>query len=286
MASVSDLNGKTAVVTGATTGLGRSIARVWAAQGANVVAVGRREELGRALEAEATEQGHKLTFVRGDVSISADCDKTVAKAVELHGTVDILVNNAGIEGPISDIHNYTDEQWDEVFDVNVGGTFRMCRAVIPVMKEHGGGAILNVASINAVNTLAHMAPYNASKAAVVQFSRTIAIEYIFDGIRCNSILLGGVRGGETAERTQDELAKYMRGPGYVRPHTDAEDPLGQVVLQAPDDVAQLLAPICSDAMRLMTGATIAVDRGMTAGLTGSMMTHLSTANLLQIGQPG
>jgi NAD(P)-dependent dehydrogenase (short-subunit alcohol dehydrogenase family) len=128
-----------------------------------------------------------------------------------------------------------------------------------------------------------MAPYNASKAAVVEFSRTLAVEYLLDGIRSNAIVLGGVRGGGTAERTQDGLARYLRGPDYVRPEAAADDPLADVVLQDPDEVADLLGVLCSDALRLLTGATIALDRAMTAGFTSSMMTHMSTANLIHVG---
>ena len=283
MPASTSVEGKTAIITGATSGLGRSLACVWATQGANVVAAGRRESLGKELEHQVGSQGYQLTFVAADVSRSADCDATISTAVERYGGVDVLVNNAGIEGPITDVHNFDDADWDAVFDINIGGTFRMARGVIPLMKERGGGAILNIASINADEALAHMAPYNASKAAVVQFSRTLAVEYLLDGIRSNAIVLGGVRGGGTAERTQDGLARYLRGPDYVRPEADADDPLADVVLQDPDEVAHLLGVLCSDALRLLTGATIALDRAMTAGFTSSMMTHLSTANLIHIG---
>jgi NAD(P)-dependent dehydrogenase (short-subunit alcohol dehydrogenase family) len=283
MSPSTSIDGKTAIITGTTSGLGRSLARTWAAQGANIVATGRREALGRELEGEARDEGHELTFVPADVSRSADCDAVVRTAAERHGGVDILVNNAGVEGPITDAHGISDDQWDAVFDVNIGGTFRMARAVLPLMKERRGGTIVNVSSINADQALAHMAAYNASKAAIVQFSRSLAVEYLLDGIRSNAIILGGVRGGETALRTQDGIARYVRGPGYERPAADADDPLAEFVLQDPDEVAQLLAVLCSDALRLMTGATIALDRAMTAGFTSSMMIHLSTANLLQAG---
>jgi len=141
------------------------------------------------------------------------------------------------------------------------------------------------ASINGVAApLAHMAAYNSSKAAVVQFSKTLAIEYLFDNIRSNAIILGGVRESElgTGSRTQDGLAKIMRGADYIRPVANQDDPLSDFVLQDPDELAGMLSVLCSDAMRLMTGAAIALDRGMTAGFTGSMFTHLSTANMVQI----
>ena len=285
MVASADVKNKTAIVTGTTSGLGRSVARVWAAQGANVVATGRREELGRELEKDASEEGHELVFVAGDVARTADCRAAVQTAAERYGGVDILVNNAGIEGVVSHTHEVGDEDWDAVFDTNIGGAFRMARAVIPVMKERGGGTILNIASINGMEApLAHMAAYNSSKAAVVQFSNTLAIEYLLDNIRSNAIILGGVRETElgTGSRTQEALAKIMRGPDYVRPPANQDDPLSDFVLQDPDEVAGMLSVLCSDAMRLMTGAAIALDRAMTAGFTGSMFVHLSTANMLQI----
>jgi len=282
MAGSTRIERKTAIITGTTSGLGRSLARTWAAQGARVVATGRRTALGCELEKEVRDQGHELTFIPADVSRSADCEAVARMAVERHGGVDILVNNAGIEGPVTDAHGISDDEWEAVFGINMGGTFRMARAVIPVMKERGG-CILNISSINADEALAHMAAYNASKAAILQFSRTLAVEYLLDGIRSNAIILGGVRGGETGERTQDGIARYVRGPEYQRPKADSDDPLAEFVLQDPDEVAELLAVLCSDALRLMTGATIALDRAMTAGFTSSMMIHMSTANLLQAG---
>jgi NAD(P)-dependent dehydrogenase (short-subunit alcohol dehydrogenase family) len=283
MQGSTSIEGKTAIITGATSGVGRSMARTWAARGANVIATGRRDVLGREVEKEARDEGHELTFVHADVSRSADCDAVVRTTTERHGRVDILVNNAGVEGPITDAHAMSDEEWDAVFDINMGGTFRMARAVLPLMKGQGGGCILNISSINADQALAHMAAYNASKAAIVQFSRTIAVEYLFDSIRSNAVILGGVRGGETGLRTQDGIARYVRGPEYERPTADEHDPLSQFVLQDPDEVATMLAVLCSDAMRLMTGASIALDRAMTAGFTSSTMIHMSTANLLQAG---
>ena len=275
------IDGKTAIITGGTSGLGRSLASVWAAAGANVVTTGRRDALGKALEEDVRAHGGELTFLRSDVSNSADCQQVVDAAVERYGTVDILVNNAGIEGPIGNLHDITDDEWDAVVDINIGGTFRMTRATIPLFRQRGGGTVLNIASINAAVALAHMAAYNTSKAAIVQFSNTIAVEYLFERIRSNAILLGGVRGGETGLRTQDGLARQMRGPDYVREDA-GEDPLAEHVLQDPDEIAHTLAAFSSDAFRLVTGAVLAFDRAMTAGFTSSMMVHLATADLIKV----
>jgi NAD(P)-dependent dehydrogenase (short-subunit alcohol dehydrogenase family) len=168
------IRGKAALITGATSGVGRAAAVVFARQGANVVATGRREQLGNELEAEVRESGGELTYVRADVSRVADCQASVEATVERFGRVDIVVNAAGIEGAFGDFHACSEEEWDRVIDTNLKGTAFCCRYAIPYMLEQGGGVLLNIASINAVEALAHMAPYNTSKAGVVQLTRTIA----------------------------------------------------------------------------------------------------------------
>src|SRR5690348_14869623 len=131
--------GKVALVTGATSGLGRSVARVWAEQGARVLATGRREELGVALEKEVRDAGGELTFLRLDVSRAEDCEASVAAAVDTYGRLDVLVNNAGIEGPVVDAHELDDDSWDEVVAINLSGAFRCAKHAIRAMKAQGGG---------------------------------------------------------------------------------------------------------------------------------------------------
>jgi NAD(P)-dependent dehydrogenase (short-subunit alcohol dehydrogenase family) len=271
------LEGKVALITGATSGVGRAIAKGWAARGAAIVATGRRHELGKSLEYDARQAGGRLTFVRADVRSDADCAVAVKTAVDEFGRLDILVNNAGVEGPVADFHCVSEAQWDEVLDINLKGAFFCSQHAIQQMLHQGdGGVLLHMASINAVEALAHMAPYNVSKAALVQLARTIAVEYLFNGIRSNAIILGGAE-GETARRTQDGLARFVRGDAYVRPPID--DAMEQVVMQRAEDVAGFLALLVSEEARLLTGATVALDRAMTAGLTASMAIHMTTAGL-------
>ncbi len=280
--SGTSLTGKVALITGATSGVGRAIAEGWAARGAAIVATGRREELGKTLEYDVAQAGGRLTFVCADVRNDADCALAVQTAVDDFGRLDILVNNAGVEGPVGDFHRLTEAQWDEVLDINLKGPFLCSQHAITQMLAQGdGGVLLHMASINAVEALAHMAPYNASKAALVQLARTIAVEYLFSGIRSNAIILGGAE-GDTARRTQDELAKFVRGADYVRPATD--DAMEELVMQKSEDVAGFLALLVSDDARPLTGATVALDRAMTAGFTSSMAIHMTTAGLW--GTPG
>jgi NAD(P)-dependent dehydrogenase (short-subunit alcohol dehydrogenase family) len=268
---------KVALVTGATSGVGRATAEVFARQGAHVVATGRRAELGKHLESEVREAGHEITFLQADVSRVADCQLSVETAVATYGRIDVVVNAAGIESSVTDFHTLTEDEWDTVLDINLKGTAFCCQAAVPHMLEQGGGVLLNIASINAVEALAHMAPYNVSKAGVVQLTRTLAVEYLLQGIRANAILLGGAEGG-TATRSQDGFARYMRGPDFTR-STEEPDALARLMIQPAEDVGKVLALLCSDDARLLTGATIALDRAMTAGFTTSMVTHMTTAEL-------
>ena len=167
------LAGKAVLVTGTTSGLGRSIARVWAAQGARVIATGRRAELGESLEKEVRDAGGELSFLRLDVSSRDDCRQAVQAVLDSYGRLDILVNNAGIEGPIVDAHEMSEDDWDEVVGVNLNGAFYCSKHAIRAMKaQGGGGALLHIASINAIEALGHMVAYNTTKAGLVQLSRT------------------------------------------------------------------------------------------------------------------
>lgn len=274
--------GKVALITGATSGVGRSTALVWAQRGAKVVACGRREELGKELEAEVRDAGGDLTFVRADVARSADCEAAVQTGVTTYGRLDVLLNNAGIEGDVVDFHTLDEGQWDSVVDINLKGAFLCSRFAVAQMVAQGeGGLLLHIASINAIEALANMAPYNAAKAGLLQLSRTIAVEYVLQGIRSNAIVLGGAE-GDTASRTQDQIARRLRGPDYVRPVEP--NPLAELLTQKGPDVGAFLALLAHDDARLLTGATIALDRAMTAGFTSSMTIQMTTAGLW--GTPG
>jgi NAD(P)-dependent dehydrogenase (short-subunit alcohol dehydrogenase family) len=257
------------------------MAAVFAERGAHVVGVGRREELGRRLEQEVRDAGGALSFLAADVSRPAGCAAAVAHTVATFGRIDVLINNAGVEGPVGHFHELTEEEWDATIDINVKGAAFCCRYAIPHMLEQGGGLVLNVASINAVEALAHMAPYNASKAAVVQLTRSLAVEYLAQGIRANTVILGGVAGG-TNERSRDALVRLM-GASTSReqaPGTADASPPRPNMMQDPREVAGVFALLCSDEARLITGATIALDRAVTAGFSASTLIHLKVAGQL------
>lgn len=267
------LAGKVALITGVSSGFGRACATVFASQGARVVGVARREAEGRRLEDEVRRSGGELTFVSGDVRRPEDCRDAVEAAVAAHGRLDVLVNNAGSVGsqPVSASHSVTEADWDDVVDTNLKGTFFCCRYAIPRMSETGGGVIVNIASINAVQAVSRMSAYNASKAAVLHLTRSLAVEYGEGGVRVNAIVLGG-GGTPMATRVADEMAKAVRGPDYVRPPTPSRIDL--------TEFAGLVALLCSDGAKLLNGAVISVDRGISAGLLTSRMIWDRSAGLL------
>jgi NAD(P)-dependent dehydrogenase (short-subunit alcohol dehydrogenase family) len=271
------IEGKVALVTGASSGVGRGIARVFASKGARVVSMARRHDLGMQLEKEARDAGGELTFLRGDVRSRGDCEAAVRTAVDTYGRLDILINNAGIEGDIVDFHTLTDEQWDAVLDTNLKGAFYCARASISQMLLQGGGVVFNIASMNGIPglALAHMAPYNVSKAGLVQLTNTLAAEYLLQNIRVNTIILGGAD-GDTARRTQEKMGRYMMGPEWSR-EDDSE--IEATLIQSPEDIGACLALFCSDDARLLTGATIALDRAISAGFMASTMVHMTCAQI-------
>jgi NAD(P)-dependent dehydrogenase (short-subunit alcohol dehydrogenase family) len=271
--------GKVVIITGATSGVGRATSVQFADQGASVVAGGRRKSLGLELERNAAGLPGSLHFVPTDVRRVQDCQNLVGHAIDRHGRLDILVNAAGVESTVQDFHDLEEEEWDDVVDTNLKGTAFCCRFGIPHMLASGGGVILNIASINAVEGIAHMAPYNASKAAVVQLTRTIATEYLASGIRANAIILGGAVGG-TALRSQEAIVRYMRGDGSQQGQINEAD--ASAVFQPAEDVAEAIVSLCADPLRIMTGASIALDKAITAGFASSTLIHMTISGLWQM----
>lgn len=254
------LDGKVAVVTGVTSGAGRGIASVFASRGAAVVGMARRRELGEALERDVDAAGGELTFVAGDVTRAADCDAAVQRALDRYGRLDAVVNNAGTAGPrpVEPAEEVEELDWRAVLDVNLTGTFLMCRAALPHLLAQGDGVILNVASINAVVGVANMAAYNSSKAGVVQLSRTLAVENAGRGVRVNAVILGGVR-TDTAAEIRTAMARHVLGPEAPLPDT------GPARGVDPEEVGRALSLLCTDDARMITGAAIELDGALTAG---------------------
>ena len=247
-----DLSTSTVLVTGANRGLGRAFAQALAEAGADVVVVGRHEDRNQQAATEiADSTGRRTTVVTGDVTQADDVRRIVAAAVEAHGGIDVLVNNAGIcyHRPTLEV---PDEEFDEVFDVNVTGVWKMCRAVAPHMIDAGRGSIVNVGSISAmiVNRPQMQASYNASKAAVHQLSKSLAAEWAPYGVRVNAIAPGYVK---TEMAPVDE-------PRFRRQWIE-DAPMQRYA--TPEEIAPSVVYLASDASSFTTGSVLVTDGGYT-----------------------
>jgi NAD(P)-dependent dehydrogenase (short-subunit alcohol dehydrogenase family) len=258
------VDGKVVAITGVTAGIGRTTAEVFAARGAIVVGCGRREDRGRKVEADIADAGGTCTFVPADVTSPSDCRRFVDAAVDEHGRIDVLINNAGAGGHLTATHEMPDAEYAELLALNLHSTWFCSRQAITHMLDRGdGGVILNIASVQAVLAVARAAPYNIAKAAVVQLTKTLAVEYLEHGIRCNVIIMGGARTAASASAAR-EVMQVVRGPGSVPDFSALHlpPPLTGVLLE---DVAAALAALASDDCRAITGAEIAIDQAQTAG---------------------
>ncbi len=246
------LDGRTALVTGANQGLGRAFAQAMAAAGADVVVVGRHEDLNQDAATDIADRtGRRTTVGTGDVTDPEDVRRIVDEALSAHDRIDILVNNAGIcfHRPALDV---PDDEFATVFDVNVTGLWRMSKAVAPSMIEAGGGSIVNVGSISAmiVNRPQWQPAYNASKAAVHQLTRSLAAEWAPHNIRVNAIAPGYVK---TEMSPVDE-------PQF-RQHWIDDVPMKRYA--TPEEIAPSVVYLASDAASFTTGAVLVTDGGYT-----------------------
>jgi NAD(P)-dependent dehydrogenase (short-subunit alcohol dehydrogenase family) len=207
--------GRTALVTGAGSGLGRAIALRLARSGARVVLVGRTEETLRSVLAEVEAAGGRGRTAQCDTSSSTEVDALSAQLSD--EDVSILVNNAGVPGPVAPLVEIKPAEWDEVFAVNVRGVYLMCRAFLPPMTTRGSGDVVNLASVSGKRPLARRTPYTASKMAVIGLTVTLAHEVGARGVCVNSLSPGPVRGPRMArnfaleaERTGTSVAEAER----------------------------------------------------------------------------
>jgi len=246
-----DFAGKVVLVTGAASGMGAATAREFSAAGARVLVADRNAELAVQVASDISADPPLI----GDVSDSAFCKQAVATAVERYGRLDILVNAAGIivraDGP-----GTTDEQWQRIMNVNVNGVFYMSRAAVAVMKEQASGAIVNFGSIWGEVGAAGVMAYCASKGAVHQITRAMALDHVKDGIRVNAVCPGEVNTPMlTSERSAPVTAEMMQALAD-------SVPMGR--LAAPVEIARVVLFLSSDAASYMTGAMVNVDAGFTA----------------------
>ncbi len=247
------LAGKVVLISGGARGMGAAEARLFAREGAQVVLGDILDAEGKAVEAEVNAQGGKAVFVHLDVTREAEWEQAVALAVSRFGTLNVLVNNAGIGGA-SRVEDTTAEAWDRVLAVNAKGVFLGTKAAIPAMRQAGGGSIVNISSQLGLVGMDDSSPqYTASKGAVRLLTKTTALQYAREGIRCNSVHPGPIVTPMT-ERRRAEPDVYQRMLSRI--------PLGRY--GEPDEVAYAVLYLASDESSFVTGSELVIDGGWTA----------------------
>jgi 2-keto-3-deoxy-L-fuconate dehydrogenase len=253
-----DLQRKVAIVTGAGSGIGAAIARLFGRQGATVVAVDLVEAAAEETALAVTRSGGQASAAACDVSDATAVDAVIGRIASTHPRIDILVNNAGI-AHIGSIEQTTPEDFDRLFRVNVRGVYLCARAAVPIMLRQGGGVILNMASIAALVGLPDRFAYSMTKGAVVTMTRSIAVDYVKRGIRCNCICPARVH----TPFVDGYLATHYPGREKDMFATlSAAQPIGR--MGTTDEIAALALYLCSDEAAFVTGQAYAIDGGVTA----------------------
>ena len=248
----SSLVGKSALITGASAGIGAAAAWVFCREGAAVTLVARREPELAALTAELARAGHRAQYVVADVTRPADAERAVAAAVAAYGGLDAAFNNAGLAALPQPMHLMDDAVYDTVMDTNVRGVWNCMRHELAAMLERGGGAIVNNSSTAGLVATVAGSPYIASKHAVIGLTKAAANEYAAHGIRVNALATGATR--------SEMLADWLAGD-----HPAREDAMaGKAMvgrLATPTEIAEVAAWLCSGRSSYVVGATVPVDGG-------------------------
>jgi NAD(P)-dependent dehydrogenase (short-subunit alcohol dehydrogenase family) len=255
------MKNKVALITGGTTGIGRATALAFAQAGARVVITGRRATQGQETLDLVRQAGGEGFFVQADVSRSADMEKLVAQIDATYGRLDYAFNNAGIEGLFAQIHEQTEENYDQVMNINVRGVWLSMKYEIPLMLRQGGGcAIVNNSSIAGLCGFENSSIYGASKHAVIGLTKSAAMENATRGIRVNAICPGGI---------QTEMVDRLTGGNpKVQAMFAAAHPMNRI--GEPREAADVVLWLCSEQSSFLTGLALPVDGGESAMYGGKM----------------
>jgi NAD(P)-dependent dehydrogenase (short-subunit alcohol dehydrogenase family) len=247
------LENKVALITGATSGIGKATAKAFGVAGAKVVFSGRRESEGKATEAQLRDAGIDCLFVRSDVSNEAEIKSLVQTTVEKYGRLDCAFNNAGIESPAKPLHEQSIEDFDKLMAINTRGLFLCMKYEIQQMLTQGTGVIVNTSSLGGLIAFPWTSPYIASKHAVMGLTRAAALDYAKQGIRVNA-----VNPGITATEMIDRSVAQM---GITANDLASAVPMGRI--GQVEEIAQAVVFLCSDVASYITGQPLVIDGGFT-----------------------
>ena len=254
-----DMNGRVALITGASSGIGRATATAFAAKGVKVVAAARRQDELDSLVSEIAAQGGNATAVRTDVSASHEVERMVTHAIETFGRLDYAVNNAGIEGRFAGIVDLAEEDWDTLLDINLKGVFLCLKYEARAMLKCGhGGAIVNVGSVNSFLGFPSGAAYVTSKHGLIGLTTSVSAELAPQGIRVNLLCPGII-----------DTPMHRRLRGLIGDEVYDTGALPRVHLRRagrPEEIARSIVFLCSDEASYITGTTLTPDGGFTLTL--------------------
>jgi NAD(P)-dependent dehydrogenase (short-subunit alcohol dehydrogenase family) len=246
---------KVALITGASSGIGWSTAKAFAAKGSKVVLAARRQEELESLASEIKNDGGEASFVQTDVSSSDDVQQMVDHTIQTYGRLDFAVNNAGIEGMFVPIIEFPDEQWEKVLDINLKGTFLCMKYQARAMLQAGnGGAIVNVGSVNSFLGFAGGSAYATSKHGMVGLTSSVSAELAPQGIRVNIVCPGFIV--TPMHHRVREVAGDERIEEFI-------EKVHQQRAGKPEEIASTIVFLCSDGASYITGATLTPDGGFT-----------------------
>jgi len=249
-----DMEGKVALVTGGSAGIGRATAVAFAQNGAKVVISDIDDEAGEEALELISAVGGQAIYVRADVAQASDVEALIGHTVERFGRLDYAFNNAGIEGVNAPTADCTDENWDRVIGINLKGAWLCMRAEIRQMLSQGGGAIVNCSSIAGLIGFPGTPAYTASKHGMIGLTRAAALEYATQGIRINAVCPGVIR---TAM-----IERFTKGSPEAEAQLVAGEPMGR--MGTPEEVASAVLWLCSDGAGFVTGHPLVVDGGWVA----------------------
>ena len=254
------LSNKVAIITGATSGIGKATALLFAEQGADLVLTGRRAALGKTVEAECRQKGVRCVFIEADQTRLEDCQRVVETALKEFNRIDILFNNAGIVTK-GTAETTSDDVWQATLNINVTAAWRMCKLVIPHMKQQGKGAIVNNGSDWSVVAGTNAFSYVVSKGAVGLMTKAMALDHAREGIRVNAVCPGDTFVDRWIEKGYFEGSDPVTLEEAIK-ESSAYIPMGR--FGKPEEIAQAVLFLASDEASFVTGHLLLVDGGNTA----------------------